>query len=387
MSFGCDVTVVGAGIHGAGIAQAIAAAGHDVRLIEKSAIAAGTSSKSSKLIHGGLRYLETGQVRLVYEGLVERRWMLRAAPSLVHELPMHIPVYRDMRRSRWAIRAGLSAYALLAGLRRDARFSSVPRDEWDSLDGLDTDGLVAVFAYLEARTDDAALTRAVVRSVISLGAELLLPCEFVRAERGLDGVEVTVRDANGERSFRTRVLVNAAGPWAPTVAARVAPGRAAPAVELVQGTHVEYDGVLEQGAYYLETPDGRAVFVLPKGNRTLVGTTEHRYEGDPDAVQPTLGERDYLHQAFARRFPERADHGQVAAWAGLRVLPTDDLSAFRRSRETLFDLDDRANPRMLGIYGGKLTTWRATAARALDLVAPSLPSAVRRAHPADLPLG
>ncbi len=387
MSFGCDVTVVGAGIHGAGIAQAIAAAGHDVRLIEKSAIAAGTSSKSSKLIHGGLRYLETGQVRLVYEGLAERRWMLRAAPSLVHELPMHIPVYRDMRRSRWAIRAGLSAYALLAGLRRDARFSSVPGDEWDSLDGLDTDGLVAVFAYLEARTDDAALTRAVVRSVISLGAELLLPCEFVRAERGLDGVEVTVRDANGERSFRTRVLVNAAGPWAPSVAARVVPERTAPAVELVRGTHVEYDGVLEQGAYYLETPDGRAVFVLPRGGRTLVGTTEHRYQGDPDAVQPTLGERDYLHKAFARRFPERADRGQVAAWAGLRVLPAAGVSEFRRSRETLFDLDDRANPRILGIYGGKLTTWRATAARALDLVAPSLPTAVRRTHPADLPLG
>lgn len=382
-----DIVVVGAGIHGAGVAQAAAAAGHSVCLVERTEIAAGTSSKSSKLIHGGLRYLESGQVGLVREGLAERRWMLGAAPSLVHELPMHIPVYRDMRRSRWTIRAGLTAYAALAGFRRDARFTTIPRDAWADLDGIDTDGLVEVFRYPEAGTDDVALTRAIVASAIAQGAALRMPCEFVGAEVDRNGIAVTVREAGCEPTIRARVLINAAGPWAPTVAAGIHPTRPGPAVELVQGTHVEYEGAPVNGAFYLEAPDGRAVFVLPHGERTLVGTTEVPYEGDPAAVEPTLGEREYLHTVFARRFPIHADRGQVAAWAGLRVLPAGTGQAFRRSRETVFDLDDARRPRVLGIYGGKLTTWCATAEKALARIAPGLPERTRRADPRTLGLG
>lgn len=369
----CDVLVVGAGIHGAGVAQAAAAAGYSVVVVERTAPAAGTSGKSSKLIHGGLRYLETAQIPLVYESLAERRWMLAHAPNLVRLLPMHIPVFDDTRRARLTIRAGLSAYALLGGLHRHERFHSLDRAEWDALDGIETHGLRAVFRYFEAQTDDAALTRAVLVSAERLGAMTRMPAEVVGADACADGVAVALAQDGHESTVRARVVVNAAGPWAPGVATRL--GVAPPAVELVQGSHLEFDGELREGAYYVEAPaDGRAVFVMPWRGRTLVGTTERAYTGDPAAAAPTDDEREYLIATYARYFPRRAAT-PVAAWAGLRVLPAADKSAFRRPRETVFDATDR----VVSIFGGKLTTWRRTAQDALHLCAPWLPPAPRRA--------
>lgn len=369
MSFDCDLLVVGAGIHGAGVAQAAAAAGHSVIVVERTAPAAGTSSKSSKLIHGGLRYLETAQIHLVYESLAERRWMLAHAPNLVRLLPMHIPVYADTRRAAVMIRAGLSAYALLGGLHRHERFHSLDRADWDALDRIDTRGLRAVFRYFEAQTDDAALTRAVLASAERLGVSVRMPAEVIGSEPCADGVIVSLVQDGREATLRARVVVNAAGPWASAVAARL--GVVSPAVELVQGTHLEFDGALGEGAYYVEAPaDGRAVFVMPWRGRTLVGTTERVYTGDPSAVAPTDDERDYLIATYARYFPHR-DTTPVAAWAGLRVLPAADKSAFWRPRETVFD----ATSRVVSIYGGKLTTWRRTALDALRMGAPWLPPA------------
>src|ERR1700727_928495 len=157
-----DVVVVGGGIHGAGVLQAAAAAGHKALLIEKGALASGTSSRSSKLIHGGLRYLESGQFALVRESLHERAVHLRIAPDLVQLKAFFIPVYRETRRRPWQLKLGLWMYALLGGFDASMRFGSVPRREWSSLDGLETHGLEAVIRYHDAQTDDASLTRAVV---------------------------------------------------------------------------------------------------------------------------------------------------------------------------------------------------------------------------------
>src|SRR6185436_2703518 len=170
-----DLLIIGAGIHVVGVAQAAAAAGYSVLVLEKTALAAGTSSKSSKLIHGGLRYLETGQLRLVRESLREREILLRVAPELVHLVPFYIPVYRRTRRRPWQITVGLSLYAALGGFTSANRFARLARDEWAALDGLETRALQAVFRYHDAQTDDAALTRAVMRSAQSLGAELKMP--------------------------------------------------------------------------------------------------------------------------------------------------------------------------------------------------------------------
>ena len=149
-----DVIIVGGGIHGAGVLQAVAAAGYTSLLIEKHALASGTSSRSSKLIHGGLRYLESGQFALVRESLRERAIHLRIAAELVELKPFYIPVYRDTRRRPWQLKLGLGMYALLGGFDPGTRFGAVPKRDWSTLDGLDTRGLTAVIRYHDAQTDD-----------------------------------------------------------------------------------------------------------------------------------------------------------------------------------------------------------------------------------------
>src|SRR5271169_1276257 len=186
-----DVVIVGGGIHGAGVLQAVAAAGHSALLIERQALASGTSSRSSKLIHGGLRYLESGQFALVRESLRERAVHLRIAPDLVTLKPFFIPVYSDTRRRPWQLKLGLWMYALLGGFDASTRFGSVPRSDWSCLDGLKTKDLDAVVRYHDAQTDDALLTRAVVQSALSLGAELAMPAVFTGATLTDDGVTVT----------------------------------------------------------------------------------------------------------------------------------------------------------------------------------------------------
>jgi len=377
-----DVVVVGGGIHGAGVAQAAAAAGHRVQVLEKQSLAWGTSSRSSKLVHGGLRYLESGQFGLVRESLEERALMLRLAPELVTLRPFFIPVYPETRRRPWQLTAGLAAYAVLAGLGRTARFGRLPRQQWDRLDGLDTRGLQAVFRYFDAQTDDELLTRAVMKSAMSLGAQLALPAEFVRAEIGGKGVQVLYREGTVERECNARVLVNAAGPWATRVSHLVSPAPRVPPLELVQGTHIILRGGMQRGIYYVESPqDGRAVFVIPWKGSVMVGTTETPFEGDPDLVRPLAAEVDYLLAVLARYFPawRGADASAVdSAFAGLRVLPAGRDGAFHRRRETMLEVDDPRRPRFLALYGGKLTGWRSTASRVLERLRPSLPD--RRAQ-------
>jgi glycerol-3-phosphate dehydrogenase len=179
------------------------------------------------------------------------------------------------------------------------------------------------------------------------------------------------------------VLINAAGPWAPQVARAVEPAIGVPDVDLVQGTHIVIPFALSAGIYYVESPaDGRAVFVMPWGGATLIGTTETPYHGDPDAVRPLPQEEEYLLAVARHYFPalSRLARGDISErFAGLRVLPAASQAAFDRSRETIFTTDRDVRPRVLGIYGGKLTGWRAAAAHVMERVSPSLPAAVRRA--------
>lgn len=385
-SLDADAVVVGAGIQGAGVAQALAAAGHDVILLEQAGIASGTSSRSSKLIHGGLRYLESGQFRLVRECLRERALLLRNAPELVRLTPHHIPVYRQTCRRPWKLRLGLSLYALLGGMEPAARFEHVPRARWPGLDGLRQEGLQAVFRYLDAQTDDAALTRAVVHSAESLGARLLMPAELLNADVDGAGVRVRYRDGSGEHELRCAALINAAGPWVNVALKRIEPRAQSLAMEWVAGTHLVLPRRLTQGVYYAEAPrDGRAVFIMPwRGEQTLVGTTERGYRGDPAAVAPTPGEIDYLLETVRHYFPAFAQLEPVEAFAGLRVLPRVEGEAFGRSRDTrLHATHDR---RVVSIYGGKLTAYRATAEKAVEMLRGVLPPRARRADTRELPL-
>lgn len=383
-----DLVVVGAGIQGAGVAQAAAAAGYSVLVIEQDGIAAATSSKSSKLIHGGLRYLESGQLGLVRESLRERAILLKIAPDLVRLQPLHIPVYEHSTRPSWKIRLGLSLYALLGGLRQANRFSSLPAEQWRELSGLKQEGLTAVYQYYEAQTDDAALTRAVLASAVSLGAETLIPARFVAAERRAGSCLVHIENQGVQQTLEARALINCAGPWANQVINGVQPAMSTSPVELVQGSHLLLPPLLKQ-YFYLESPsDQRAIFVLPWQGQLLVGTTETPHHQAPELSHCLASEQAYLLETLAFYFPGLdLTSVPVNSFAGLRVLPRSEKSAFSRSREVLISVDDEQRPMVLSVMGGKLTTYRATALQVMKRLNGVLPRRTPKANTASLPLG
>ena len=382
-----DLVVVGGGIHGVGVAQAAAAGGYRVLLLEQTALASGTSSRSSKLIHGGLRYLESGQLGVVRECLQERALLLRNAPELVRLVPFYSPIYRRTHRRPWQLTIGLGLYQMLTGFSEAGQFSRLPRSQWPQLDGLEQEGLQAVFRFFDARTDDALLTRAVMQSAQSLGAELALPAELIHAELEADGVSVIYRHNGREQSCGASVLINAAGPWANRLLQHISPRQTPCEIELVQGSHLLLPHRLHKGVYYVEAPqDGRAVFLIPWGEQTLVGTTEIPYHGDPAAVQPLPCEQAYLLEVITHYFPAMRDCRPDSAFAGLRVLPAGKGGAFGRSRETMLHVDRSDKPRLLTIYGGKLTAYRATAGKVMARIAGSLPARRAAADTRRLPL-
>jgi len=369
-----DVVVIGGGIHGVGVAQAAACDGYSVLVLEQTGLASATSGSSSKLIHGGLRYLEGLHFSLVRESLRERTLLLKLAPELVHLQVFHIPIYPETSRRPMMIRAGLSLYALLGGLHTANRFRTLRTGEWRNLDGLETKGLQAVYQYYDAQTDDAALTRAVMQSAADLGASLQCPAEFTAAEIAAAGCTVHYSLNGANNSCSASVLVNAAGPWINTVAGRIQPPPPTTAVELVQGSHLVLEGRVEKGGYYLEAPsDRRAVFLLPWKGRTLLGTTETAFSGDPADVVPLTCEEAYLLETLRHYFPQRPQT-VVERFTGLRALPAAGNAVFARSRETRFATDDPRRPRVVAIYGGKLTGYRATAQRVMQLLQRTLPS-------------
>ena len=379
-----DVVVVGGGIQGAGVAQAAAAEGYSVLVLEKSGLADGTSSKSSKLIHGGLRYLESLQLSLVRECLRERSILLKIAPDLVKMRRFHIPIYQETRRPNIHIRAGLMLYYALANFRPEAKPGVVDRENWAKLDGLNTNNLKSVFYYSDAQTDDRLLTQAVMASAESMGTEIQCPATFLSAQVHSQGCEISYTSNGEEQQCTGSVLVNAAGPWVNEVARKVSPSLPIQDVDLVAGTHIIIDGSLEEGIYYTESPrDGRAVFVMPWQGKILVGTTERAFRDLPELIKPSRSEQNYLLSVLRHYFPryENLTINEVLdSFAGLRVLPRAEGHAFHRTREVIYKMDTKKSPKVLSIYGGKLTAYRATAQSVMDRIRSSLPSRARRGY-------
>lgn len=375
-----DVVVIGGGIQGAGVAQAAQAAGYSTLILEKTDWAAGTSSKSSKLIHGGLRYLEGGELSLVQEGLQERALLLKNAPELVHSNWFYLPIYKHSSYHSWQIHSGLTLYWMLSGFHEESKFEVVPKSQWSELAGLETKGLQKVYRYHDAQTDDAKLTAAVIQSAVSLGAETCCPAEFINAEQTEDGYRVCYKtstnknstETKGENSVSCRFLVNAGGPWVNHIASTISPPPRSIEVDLVQGAHLILDKKISDQCFYLESPtDKRAVFVLPWYDKTLLGTTETLFEGNPEDASPTEQERQYLLEVLASHFPEY-DGNVCGEMAGLRVLPSGRQKHYLRSREVRLITDQPKRPHYLGIYGGKLTGYRATAEKVVKKIGGTL---------------
>lgn len=372
-----DLVVIGAGIQGAGVAQAASARGYRVLLLEQYQQAAqGTSSRSSKLIHGGLRYLETGQFSLVRECLAERKYLLKNAPHLVKLVPFYLPIYQHSTRPPWKIALGLSLYSLFSF----KGFRSVPKAEWGVLDGLQTEGLSAVFEYYDGQTDDALLTEAVLASAQSLQTTVEFSACVNAIEVGAEQCVIEYTQHGQKQVVHSKTVVNASGPWVSSVLAKTQPiVQPQPAVDLVQGTHIVIPSPTKKrrGMYYLEAPqDQRAVFVMPwKEDQLLIGTTENNYEADPADVVPLACEIDYLLTVYNHYFAKKIDQSAVqASFAGLRVLPTTEKRAFSRPRDTLIIASDTNNPRLLSLYGGKLTAYRATAEGVMQQLTKVLPA-------------
>jgi glycerol-3-phosphate dehydrogenase len=369
-----DICVIGGGIQGAGIAQAAALSGVSVALLEKSDWGAGTSSKSSKLIHGGLRYLQSFEFGLVRESLRERRTLLNIASDIVKPNWFYLPVFNNNQHKPWQLSIGLTLYRILAGRKNLAGFKRLPRSQWNQLKGLNTANLKTVFAYQDAQTDDQMLTRRVALSAQEHGATLLCPATVISAEKTYKGYSISL-NLNGEsKTIYCRYLVNAAGPWINPVAKTITPTPPMVDVDLVEGTHVEFSQQLSDQCFYLEAQqDHRAIFVMPYKGGTLLGTTEKVFAGNPDHVNPGAEEIEYLLEVIRYHFPH-FNHKPVRAWAGLRVLPSGEKNPFSRSREVQYAESEN----YLAIYGGKLTGYRATAEIAIKKIIKSMGLEKRR---------
>ena len=370
-----DVIIIGAGINGAGIARDAAMRGLKVLLLDKADIASGTSSASTRLIHGGLRYLEYFEFGLVRESLREREILLRIAPHLVRPLPITIPIYKQSKRGPLTVRAGMIAYDLLSigkSLPRH-RMLSVAETLAQS-PGLNPEGLLGSALYFDAQVEFAE--RLVVENALDArdrGAEVVTyaPVTRIIAENGaVTGVEFV---SEGETQVvRASVVINAAGPWVDELLER-APVESSRLIGGTKGSHIvvpAFPGASKNAIYLEAQSDRRPLFIIPWNGNYLIGTTDVRFEEDPDEVRSESWEIDYLLAETNRAFPgARLTREQILfTYSGVRPLPwtrnEDEKSITRRH----FIREHPKLKNLVSIVGGKLTTYRSLAEECVDLV-------------------
>ena len=376
-----DVVVVGGGITGCGVLLDAAQRGLRVLLVERGDIASGTSSRSSKLVHGGLRYLKQMQFRITRLACRERDRMLALDPHLVHPIRFLYPAFRGDRTPGWQVDLGLWMYDRLTA--RPEKHTQLDLGEVSELvPGLETDGLDRGLAYTDAMADDARLTLAVAATAHAYGAGVLTRCEALEAVRDAAGraVGLVVRNLETGATHRidARLVVNASGVWTDAVRERL--GIEGRRVRPSRGIHLILPSELLPLSMAVSFPapdDGRPIFLIPHPEGILLGTTDHFHEGDLDDPRPTEDEVGYLLRAAAAAFPDRGvDRSEVrGAFAGLRPIldiHVDDPSEASRE-EDIWEENG-----VLTVSGGKLTTWRSTAEEAVDAILERLPEETTR---------
>ncbi|MNM89825.1 Aerobic glycerol-3-phosphate dehydrogenase [compost metagenome] len=382
-----DIAVIGGGINGVGIAADAAGRGLSVFLCEKDDLAGHTSSASSKLIHGGLRYLEHREFRLVRESLAEREVLLRKAPHIVRPLRFILP-HRPHLRPAWLIRAGLFLYDHLGRRERLPATRSVRFGAGSPLKAEIRRG----FEYSDCAVDDARLVVLNAMSAREHGAHIhtRTRCVSARQSKGLWHLHLERSDGS-LYSIRARVLVNAAGPWVASFIREELRLRSPRRIRLIQGSHLIvprlYDG---EHAYVLQNEDRRVVFTLPYLERfTLIGTTDREYQGDPDHVQISPEETDYLLNVINAHFKRQLTQDDILySYSGVRPLcddESDDLSAITRDYTLALQSGPGEAP-LLSVFGGKLTTYRKLAEAALAQLAPHFAGSMGQAWTASAPL-
>ncbi len=362
-----DLLVIGGGINGAGIARDAAGRGLSVELVEKDDLAAHTSSASTKLVHGGLRYLEQFEFRLVGESLREREVLLANAPHIIWPLRFVLPHEPEMR-PKWMLRLGLAIYDRLGGRKRlpgsrtvDLRIAphrAILRNR-----------LTSGFEYSDCWVEDSRLVVLTAMDAKTRGATISTRTECIGLARREDHWIATLRGPQGEREIAAKAIVNAAGPWVDRVA-KAALGQGTPAhLRLVKGSHIivprAYPG---DHAYIFQQDDGRIVFAIPyERDYTLIGTTDLLYDGDLDDVRITPEERDYLRRAATKYLKSGVTEEDIVhTYSGVRPLYEDKAASNSTvTRDYVFEVEARGGAPILSVYGGKITTYRKLAEHAL----------------------
>jgi glycerol-3-phosphate dehydrogenase len=370
----CDVLIIGGGINGAGIARDAAGRGLSVVLCEKDDLASHTSSASTKLIHGGLRYLEHYEFGLVRKALIEREVLLRAAPHIMW--PMRFVMPHDQgQRPAWMIRAGLWVYDFLAKrelLPGSGSINLRTHAAGQSLKSEFTKG----FIYSDGWVDDARLVVLNALDAAEHGATILTHTRCETASRVNDQWQATLRNENGQTTqVRARSLVNAAGPWATQFLQDAAHRPSSKALRLIKGSHIVVKQLFDHPyAYIFQNPDGRIVFAINyEQDFTLIGTTDVEYHGDTNKVEIDASEITYLCELTQRYFKKSLTPADVVwSYSGVRPLLEDDsANASEITRDYKLDLEGETAP-LLSVFGGKITTFRKLAEEAVDLLAPKL---------------
>jgi glycerol-3-phosphate dehydrogenase len=367
-----DLLVIGGGITGAGVARDATLRGLSVALVEKDDYGSGTSSRSSRLVHGGIRYLEYAQIGMVRESVREREILLRIAPHLVHPLEFTWPVYRKARVSRTKLRFAIGVYNILAGHPSVPRIHSVS-GVLEREPNLKQQGLKGGATYTDAATDDSRLTLANILSAKAAGAVVVNHAEAVRPisrDRNYWIVKVSDAALGTDFDVKASVVVNATGPW------RLNLERRWPQHRLQRrgskGAHISLpqERIGNTGAITMISPDdGRVMFILPAGKFTIVGTTDSWTDDPPDEARASEADLLYLLRAVEAYFPDTAltEMDVVSAWAGIRPLAEPDASRnpSELSREHRIT---KTGAGMINVTGGKLTTYRSMAAEIVDCV-------------------
>mgnify|MGYP002620279484 CR=1 FL=1 len=371
-----DLAIIGGGINGAGIAADAAGRGLRVVLFEKGDLAGGTSSASSKLIHGGLRYLEQREFRLVRHALAEREVLLDRAAHLIHPLRFVLPHAAGMR-PRLVMQAGLFLYDRLARRRRIPASASIDLTR-DPMGRALRSEFTAGFSYYDCWVDDARLVLIAALDAAEHGAKILTRTPVTHIARDGDVWRIDAETRGSRHSYRARALVNAAGPWCAEVAALAGPEGAAPSLRLVRGTHIVVPRIPgADDALLLQNTDGRVVFVLPFGTRfTMIGTTEVAVATPDEGFVASAAEEAYLIDAAGRYLSHSLTRTDIV-WRFAGVRPLVDDGAARASsvtRDWRLDLvQPGGSPPLLNVVGGKITTFRLLAEAVLERLRPFFP--------------
>lgn len=382
-----DLIIIGGGINGAGIARDASLRGLRVLLLDKSDFASGTSSRSTKLIHGGIRYLENYEFKLVWEALHERKTLTQIAPQLVHPIPFIIPVYKGDKRPLWLVRLGMFLYDLMAGLKNIKRHKTFSAKKLHQLEPhLGTKNLQGGGIYYDCQTNDARLTLANIQDAAANGATVKNYTEVARIHNHVNGVEVETQNTltNEKQNYTASYIVNVTGPWLDENLTKWhlenASNQTKTADEpnhkkhlrLTKGIHFFVPKLTSEYAVLISAKkDNRIFFVIPHGKFSLVGTTDTDYTQDPDKVTATEDDIKYLLTELNRVFPDepRTREQVTGIYAGLRpLLNQENKKEGKVSREYHIETVTIGNAQLLNVIGGKLTTYRNLSQKVTDII-------------------